>query len=85
MVNLNVLSEEFIYRGQGLHVQAMHKVCVCKDFYVIYPILLQVCMVAVSVARLATTVKVIYTCGRVFGSNLNRHSLSCFCNDKSTA
>jgi hypothetical protein len=75
--------------GKELHVQAMKsvilcvRVCVCKDFYVIYSILLQVCMVVMSVARLYMAVKVIYTCGRVLGSDLNYHPRSCFCNNKS--
>jgi hypothetical protein len=51
-------------------------VCVCfsKDFYVIYSILLQVCMVAMSIARIGTDFKVIYTCCRVLGSDFNHHS-----------
>jgi len=41
-------------------------VCVCKDYYVIYTILLQVGIVAMSIARLTMAVKVIYMCGRFF-------------------
>ena len=41
-------------------------VCVCEAYYVIYTILLQVCMVAMSIARLAMAVKMVYMCGSFF-------------------